>query len=100
MTLSDEYNEFLEVPPGVEVWSCETVESTALQVGETSWWFRTTSLFARDKHSGRTELVADIPFDRAGCLEVAEKPVPVKFLLSPLRQEYGGPGINADAFES
>jgi len=96
----------LEVPPGVEVWGCATVESTGMETGrdcgDNSWWVKGDILLARDQVAGTCELVGDIRYNpeiEREEINLAEKPIPVKILLHPLRREFGGPGLDLRAFE-
>eukprot|EP00929_Paragymnodinium_shiwhaense_P079388 TRINITY_DN41320_c0_g1_i1.p1 TRINITY_DN41320_c0_g1~~TRINITY_DN41320_c0_g1_i1.p1 ORF type:complete len:407 (-),score=72.10 TRINITY_DN41320_c0_g1_i1:127-1347(-) len=78
----------LNVPPGIEVWGCDVIESTGLEKGETCWWHQTYMYFARDPYKGTAELIADISLGRENVINAAEEPVPMKVLLHPCRREW------------
>jgi len=82
----------LNCPPGVEMWSANTIESTALEKGVEFWWYPSKSFFARDRYEKTAKLCASLGED--GCPGVCEIPQPVKVLLHPLRPEFGGPGVD------
>lgn len=82
----------LDLEPGIEVWSCDTIESVQSACGNDWWWYPARSYFGRDPYKLTVRLVADMP-QRSGEIEAIE-PVPLKILLHPMRREFGGPGID------
>lgn len=91
--------EILEMDhPGLELLACETIESTQGSIGDSTWWYPTTSFFTRDEVTGQVSLVADLPPD-SNTVERAMNPVPTKVLLHPFRAEDGSSEIDDDVFE-
>mmetsp|Transcript_43308 Transcript_43308/g.137731 ORF Transcript_43308/g.137731 Transcript_43308/m.137731 type:complete len:385 (-) Transcript_43308:114-1268(-) len=88
----------LDLEPGMEVYACQTIESTQASVGDETWWYPTETLLQRDPYTGAASLVGDLP-PNSTCIEVAMEPVPVKVLLHPLRQRGGDPEFDEEAFE-
>jgi len=91
MWRDDEMAACLHMPPGTEVWACETIESTGLCKGVDSWWHPCTAFFSRNPHTGEAELVADITHGEPDTINAASKPVPTKVLLHPFRKHWPGP---------
>lgn len=91
--------EMLEVPPSSEVFACPTIESTQASVGETTWWYATTTFFSRCLLTGQIFLIADLPPGDEAYLEVALDPVQAKVLLHPFRDEDGDSTLDEDAFD-
>jgi hypothetical protein len=87
---------YLDLEPGVEVWSCNTIESVQNSKGDNWWWYPARSFFGRDPYKRAAYLVADQPNLR-GDIE-AIVPVPMKIIISPLRTEFGGPGIDEEVY--
>eukprot|EP00928_Gymnodinium_smaydae_P082036 TRINITY_DN6546_c0_g1_i1.p1 TRINITY_DN6546_c0_g1~~TRINITY_DN6546_c0_g1_i1.p1 ORF type:complete len:447 (-),score=74.75 TRINITY_DN6546_c0_g1_i1:144-1484(-) len=91
-----EVGSYLDIPPGMEVWGCDTIESVQDCRGDRFEWYPARSYFGRDPFGPGAFLVADMP-QRRGDIEAIE-PLPLKLLLSPLRKTLGGPGLNEEAF--
>eukprot|EP00747_Dinoflagellata_sp_TGD_P216056 gnl/TRDRNA2_/TRDRNA2_88663_c0_seq2.p1 gnl/TRDRNA2_/TRDRNA2_88663_c0~~gnl/TRDRNA2_/TRDRNA2_88663_c0_seq2.p1 ORF type:complete len:377 (+),score=43.12 gnl/TRDRNA2_/TRDRNA2_88663_c0_seq2:52-1182(+) len=91
---------WLNVEPGIEVWGCESIESTGFATGETTWWNPARVYFGRNPHEGTVNIIADeVRKDgEEPCFGIVPKPIPFKIMLSPLRPEFGGPGVNQKAF--
>jgi hypothetical protein len=88
----------MHMPPHFDVFSCPTIESNRHLKGERFVWYAATSLYARDQRTGQMFLVGDVP-EGSRIIEVAQKHVPVKLLLHPLRRGHGGPAIVPALFE-
>mmetsp|Transcript_15855 Transcript_15855/g.50745 ORF Transcript_15855/g.50745 Transcript_15855/m.50745 type:complete len:388 (-) Transcript_15855:195-1358(-) len=93
-----EYYDILGTEPGMELYSCETIESTQGDIGETTWWFPTRTFYQRNPSTGDIVLVADHPPD-SDVVSAATEPVPMKILLHPLRGESGQEELDLEAFE-
>jgi len=90
--------ELLNVEPGTEVLSCDTIESTQGSVGDETWWYPSLTFFTRNLHDGTTAVVADLP-PNSNEVEQAIAPVPTKVLLHPFRPADGGPEFDEEVFE-
>lgn len=93
-----EVTALLDVPPGLEVWAVDTIESTQGSVGEETWWYPTTTFFQHCPSSGQLHLVADLP-PGSLVLERASTPVPTKLLLHPFRSDEGALDLDDAAFQ-
>jgi hypothetical protein len=83
---------------GMDIFTCETIESTRSLKGREIVWYRAKNFFARDRATGESLMVGDIGKDQ-GELELHYEPVRVKMLMHPLRQGHGGPAFNPQAFQ-
>jgi len=94
-----EMDKYLQVPPGAEVWSCSTVESTAQVTGDTTNFYQAKCYFARDPHERTLHIVGDSPSYDTNSVQVSETPIPVKVMLSTARREYGGIEVDPRLFQ-
>lgn len=83
---------------GMDIFSCETIESTRALKGKEIVWYVATAFFARNRQTGEAVIVADI--DRgSNQMAIWAEPVKVKLLMHPLRPGHGGPAFNPQAFQ-
>lgn len=83
---------------GMDIYSCDTVESTRHLQGREIFWYVARSYFARDPRTGETVVVGDKGKD-SDVLEFHAEPVKVKMLAHPLRSGHGGPSFDVHAFQ-
>lgn len=91
------WNEIPEVR-GMDIYCCETVESTRALQGREIFWYVARSFFARDPRNGEAVIVGDMGKD-SDVLEFHHEPWKVKMLMHPLRSGHGGPAFDAHAFQ-
>lgn len=84
MVRDPEAGRILGLPAHLEAFACPTIESSRYLKGKEFRWYAATSIYARDSWSGQVHLVGDRP-EGTGAIEKLQKPVPVKFLIHPLR---------------
>lgn len=83
----------------MDIFSCPTIESTAQAKGEDIVWYPSIYFFARDRSTGDSMLVADMPQKSILMADMQQtgdeielcNPMPVKLLLHPCRPGHGGP---------
>jgi len=94
-----EAGKLLRIPGSAfDVWACKTIESTRALQGEDTLWYPSTTFFKRNLNTGVVSIVADfVANDNA--IEQAQRHVPCKVLLHPLRLGHGGPFFLQHCFE-
>jgi len=83
---------------GMDVFCCETIESTRAVQGKQIVWYAALTFFARNRKTGEAFMVADIARG-SSTLELEAEPVKVKLLMHPMRPGHGGPTFNPQAFQ-
>lgn len=91
-------SEVVAHPPGTELLSLATIESTQAQQGDRTWWYPTNTILQRDAHAGTAFVLADLPDDSESVYTLPE-PIPFKVLLHPLRTQCGNPELELERFE-
>jgi len=83
---------------GMDIYECNTIESSRPLKGENFPWYPARSYCAWQRETGTLLLVADIQ-DGTNTMGINSTRVPMKFLLHPLRTGYGGPKFEPAMFE-
>jgi len=85
--------------PGVEVWGCNTIESTSNETGQDRWWHSAMTLFSHNHFNHTTNIIGSLSDDGREYFAMEEDDhQSFKILLHPLRKANGGPGIDIVAW--